>query len=471
QYQATPLDDYVNAPDPYFSWTIIETYEEPDYKLYIVNLTSQKWIDETFSSRPIWWHYLCITVPNQLTRPNTAFMLIDGGSNTDGIPKPTDESVALMSMLALGTGSITADLQDIPNVPIRFMASFLLINWEETRNDNAALAWTWKAFIDNQSNPAVLLHLPMTKASVRAMDAVQKFTAQLRIPVPETFVIGGASKRGWTTWTTAAVDTKRIIGATSIVMDLVNLQINLHHLYRSLNGWTFAMKDFYELDIFRTIDTNNFTQMAGIIDPYNYFNRYTTIKTLQIQTTGDEFFLLDNEICPPELQRATGGTYLRRIPNAEHQCIGHLISIVLTIRSFYLSIYEKQTLPSLQWIKSSNNTHGYIRAVVDFSVGPKPINGIGYRARTLNDKRRDFRLFIGDPSDPVKPMANPVIWFTTPLVTEAQTDTTIIYSLTIERPLDGWEGFFIQVNFPGPDGSVLELTSETQLLAFNRFQK
>ncbi|CAF4033406.1 unnamed protein product, partial [Rotaria sordida] len=386
QYQATPLDDYVNAPDPYFSWTIIETYEEPDYKLYIVNLTSQKWIDETFSSRPIWWHYLCITVPNQLTRPNTAFMLIDGGSNTDGIPKPTDESVALMSMLALGTGSITADLQDIPNVPIRFMASFLLINWEETRNDNAALAWTWKAFIDNQSNPAVLLHLPMTKASVRAMDAVQKFTAQLRVPVPETFVIGGASK------------------------------VNYFLLYE-----------------------------------------HQLILTRIDSADGQDAFWR-------ELQRATGGTYLRRIPNAEHQCIGHLISIVLTIRSFYLSIYEKQTLPSLQWIKSSNNTHGYIRAVVDFSVGPKPINGIGYRARTLNDKRRDFRLFIGDPSDPVKPMANPVIWFTTPLVTEAQTDTTIIYSLTIERPLDGWEGFFIQVNFPGPDGSVLELTSETQVI-------
>ncbi|CAF4891402.1 unnamed protein product, partial [Rotaria socialis] len=33
----------------------------------------------------------------------------------------------------------------------------------QTRNDNAALAWTWKAFIDNQSNPAILMHLPMTK--------------------------------------------------------------------------------------------------------------------------------------------------------------------------------------------------------------------------------------------------------------------------------------------------------------------
>lgn len=31
--------------------------------------------------------------------------------------------------------------------------------------------------------------------------------------------------------------------------------------------------------------------------------------------------------------------------------------------------------------------------------------------------RRDFRLFIADPIDPTKPKANPVLWFTTPLVT------------------------------------------------------
>lgn len=36
-------------------------------------------------------------------------------------------------------------------------------------------------------------------------------------------------------------------------------------------------------------------------------------------------------------------SFYRRIPNAEHQCIGHLISIVLTIQSFYLSVYEVKT--------------------------------------------------------------------------------------------------------------------------------
>jgi hypothetical protein len=30
--------------------------------------------------------------------------------------------------------------------------------------------------------------------------------------------------------------------------------------------------------------------------------------------------------------------------------------------------------------------------------------------------------------------------------------------------MSGWEGFYIQVNFPGPDGTVLELTTETQII-------
>ena len=45
QGEATALDDYVRAPDPHFNWTLIETYSDPDYMLYILNFTSQKWFD------------------------------------------------------------------------------------------------------------------------------------------------------------------------------------------------------------------------------------------------------------------------------------------------------------------------------------------------------------------------------------------------------------------------------------------
>lgn len=39
------------------------------------------------------------------------------------IPKPEDNFVALTSMLGASTGSISVDLQTIPNEPIRFMVN------------------------------------------------------------------------------------------------------------------------------------------------------------------------------------------------------------------------------------------------------------------------------------------------------------------------------------------------------------
>lgn len=41
----TPLDDYVNKPDPTYSWKLIETYPSSQYTVYVLNLTSQQWFD------------------------------------------------------------------------------------------------------------------------------------------------------------------------------------------------------------------------------------------------------------------------------------------------------------------------------------------------------------------------------------------------------------------------------------------
>lgn len=41
----------------------------------------------------------------------------------NSIPQPQDAFVALTAMVALGSGSIAIDLQDIPNQPIRFMVN------------------------------------------------------------------------------------------------------------------------------------------------------------------------------------------------------------------------------------------------------------------------------------------------------------------------------------------------------------
>jgi hypothetical protein len=40
---STPLDDYVNRPDPTYSYRLINEYRGPGYTLYNINMTSQTW--------------------------------------------------------------------------------------------------------------------------------------------------------------------------------------------------------------------------------------------------------------------------------------------------------------------------------------------------------------------------------------------------------------------------------------------
>lgn len=148
---ATPLDDYVNTPDPNFGWKRLQTYPLSTYTLYVLNMTSQKWFDGTrerdsaarwtlvflvsasFSSQSVWWHYMIITVPRVLRRSQLAFLFISGGDNTDSsvifshflfwnyrcfwFSVPTSSSV---TDLAVSTGSVAVELRQIPNQPIVF---------------------------------------------------------------------------------------------------------------------------------------------------------------------------------------------------------------------------------------------------------------------------------------------------------------------------------------------------------------
>src|SRR5262245_65524261 len=107
--------------------------------------------------------------------------------------------------LAMGTKSVVAELRMVPNQPLVFAGE------TQGRVEDSFIAYTWDKFLrtGDEKWPA---RLPMTKAAVRAMDSVTAFcaTPQGGGSKIDQFVISGGSKRGWTTWTTAAVD-KRVI--------------------------------------------------------------------------------------------------------------------------------------------------------------------------------------------------------------------------------------------------------------------
>ena len=60
----------------------------------------------------------------------------------------------------------------------------------------------------------------------------------------------------------------------------------MHHHYRSLGGWSFALTDYWYENITKYVDDPNFQKMADIIDPlgkqkafrlsYQYKNKHVS---------------------------------------------------------------------------------------------------------------------------------------------------------------------------------------------------
>lgn len=448
---ATPLDDYVNTPDPHYSWVKLGwEYRGPDFTLYVINMTSQKWLTQNDSSQPVWWHYLYVAVPDAITRPNHGSLYISNGGNSDNFVPDigSDEFIQFITLMAASTGSVSANLRQVPNQPIIF-------NNDPThmrRSEDAVIAWTWYQFITNNADPQWLLRLPMTKAAVRAMDTMAAFTKTLNPDVRMSkFLVCGESKRGWTTWTTAAVD-KRVVGIAPMVMDMLNLVPNMHHHYRSLGGWTFAFNDYYETNLTRNLDSPRTQAMADIIDPYAYRDRLTMPKYV-ISTGGDELFIPDDSYY--YLAGLPGHTYLRTIPNAEHSLTLHRPSIFLACRAFFLSVMDNTRRPKLTWTKTWTQTGATLTLLTD--TKPKDVD-VEY-ARTIDgNSRRDFRLYTANG-------VHPVIWYKTAVnVTQDGRE----YTATFNNPETGWVAFHIHVFFDGPEESDFEFTTEN-LITPNTF--
>ena len=75
------------------------------------------------------------------------------------------------------------------------------------RTEDEVIAYTFDHFLNDTSDTEWPALLPMTKAAVKAMDMAQQFVPTIAFNQQiNGFVVTGGSKRGWTTWLTAAVD-------------------------------------------------------------------------------------------------------------------------------------------------------------------------------------------------------------------------------------------------------------------------
>src|ERR1019366_961760 len=232
--ERTALDDYIAAPDTNYNYHVVNTVQGNGCTTYILEMTSQAWLTTNEVDRPVWKHWLNIIKPGVVTSTN-ALLFIGGGANGGRPPQSADGSLA---RIALATKSVIAELKMVPNQPLVFAGE------TEGRKEDSLIAYTWDKFL-RTGDPKWPARLPMTKAAVRAMDTVTAFCASPEggnAKVDE-FVVAGGSKRGWTTWTTAAVD-KRVVAIIPIVIDVLNMEPSMMHHYGAYGFWAPAIANY-----------------------------------------------------------------------------------------------------------------------------------------------------------------------------------------------------------------------------------
>ena len=401
----TALDDYVKKPDASYKYSLASTIEGKGYTAYVIDMTSQSWRTKKEVDRTLWKHWLTIIKPDKVTS-DTGLLWINGGSNNDAVPKNAD---MMMVQIALASGTVVADLRMVPNQPLNFP------DGGRPRYEDAIIAYTFDKCITNGDQTWALL-LPMAKSAVRAMDTVQKYLASDAgggIAIKK-FVVSGASKRGWTTWLTAAVD-KRVAAIAPAVIDVLNMKESMRHHFSAYGFYAPAIRDYQEMKIFDRLGTAEGEAMRKLIDPYEYRSRYKMPKFL-ISSTGDQFFLPDSaQFYYDDLP---GDKYLRYIPNTDH---GLDFSAAASLLLFYKSILTNSPLPKFTW------------KVKGDKIRVKPIKGELKEVnlwQASNEKARDFRVeTIGRvwKSSPLKPQDNGR------------------YVARVQEPTEGWTAFFVEM--------------------------
>lgn len=452
---SSPLFQYVNAPDPAFSYSINDTKSVLGYTMYSIHLVSQQWLNDTETRPSIWTHWLNVCVPdNPLPNNSLGFLYINGGAIHPS-PPPYDSFV---QVICEATGAVSAELHEIPNQPVEFESS------SETYSEDALIAYTWAHYINNTDNPTWLARLPMTKAAVKALDALQAVTssAQFKQAHPgvlplESFVVGGASKRGWTTWTTGIVDQPRVVAIVPIVIPILNMVPNINHQWRVLGNWSFALDDYVRAGVIHYINSQQMTDLANVVDPFAYLSLLELPKFV-IVATGDEFF-------PPDstqffFSELPGTKLLRVVPDAEHSLSGHQLDVVSSIQTFFWCVIHNTTLPQVTWdiAYSNNNNTATLTAVWTSHVLPRKI--VMWKA--TNPNSRDFRLLTcANPDNPH--CLNLVLWFESELSSNNQTSVTV----SLDAPKTGFTGFFLELEFDLGGLSVidpLKLTTEVAIV-------
>lgn len=327
-----PLADYVSAPDASYAWVKRSAGKAGKTEYVELILTSQTWRDI------VWKHQLFIVRPSTVA-PDTshALLFITGGNWRDELADPGRPTVlpretALFAMLAEQVKTPIAVLLHVPQQPIF-----------DGKREDQIIALTFEQFLKT-GDPDWPLLVPMVKSAVRGMDAVQQFAAENWSLSLKTFTVAGASKRGWTTWLTGAVD-PRATAICPMVIDMLNIEQQTKHQVATWGDYSYKIGDYTQRGLQQQMTTPAGKSLQKIVDPYCYRQWLTQPKLIMLGT-NDHYWPLDAlNLYWDQLE---GDKYILYVPNNGHG-LNDLPRILGTLNALHQHAANGKPLPSLSW--------------------------------------------------------------------------------------------------------------------------
>jgi len=407
------LFEYVKRPDNSFKWSVKDKVAAASGTVYTIELTSQTWQGIPCQ------HLMVVYVPEGVKPTDSLFLWNDGG-------RPD----ALKSFLAF-------ELSKRGKIPVAFLYGIPNQPLFEGKKEDALIAETFVRFLKTEDESWPLL-FPMVKSLVRAMDALQAFAKTEWKTELKSFVVSGASKRGWTSWLTGAAD-PRVKAIAPCVIDTLNFGKQLPQQILSFGKPSEMVHDYTDRGLIPIPDTPAAKKLWAMVDPWMYRDKYTMPKLI-VLGTNDPYWPQD--ALNLYWDGLKGDKWVLYVPNA-----GHGLDevhpdgrkdrnrVLSTLAHYARCETLNEPMPKVTWKHTDDNDR--MKLTVTCDPAPKAV-----RLWVADAKTRDFRKSR---------------WEEKPATLDKGTATG-----EVDRPTDGWRAFYAECEFEA-DGQPFYLSTQLRM--------